>query len=195
MTSINTLRVSDDMRSRILALSDAQTAGGRPKPNVLLSCRPSDTSYAFEFAELFGEQFCCSVAEPSTPEGVKGQDYVTWLKSSDVMQAEFVLLILLGPESGSMKKIDWDTAAALSHDKSIVGGLLGVLLPEYFGNERQIPPRLSENTQSGYASVHTWKHLLSDSQQFTAIYNKAIMRSRDEVERTKNDMPLRRLEY
>lgn len=74
-----------------------------------------------------------------------------------------VTVVLIGAETWQRKHVDWEIGSSIRDTKSNPrSGLLGILLPAYPRpspgkyNPYTIPPRLNDNIQCGFASIHTW---------------------------------------
>jgi hypothetical protein len=74
-----------------------------------------------------------------------------------------VTVVLIGAGTWQRKHIDWEIASSIRDTKiNPRSGLLGILLPSYprsdkFGyNPRTIPPRLHDNIECGFATIHNW---------------------------------------
>lgn len=85
-----------------------------------------------------------------------------------------VTVVLVGTHTWQRKHVDWEISASIRHtEKSPRAGLLGILLPSAqqvqgrslrtnsFGevvqyDPGQVPPRLHDNVQAGYARLYTW---------------------------------------
>ncbi len=74
-----------------------------------------------------------------------------------------VTVVLIGAETWQRKHIDWEIGSSIRHTEyNPRSGLLGILLPRYPRadkskyNHRTIPPRLHDNIECGFASIHNW---------------------------------------
>lgn len=74
-----------------------------------------------------------------------------------------VTVVLIGAETWQRKHVDWEIGSSIRHTEyNPRSGLLGILLPSYPGldknryNHRTIPPRLHDNLECGFASIHNW---------------------------------------
>jgi hypothetical protein len=93
-----------------------------------------------------------------------------------------VTIVLVGTETYKRKHVDWEIGASLRNTVSNVrSGLLGILLPSYHATMSKpntyapdtIPPRLRDNVDSGYATLHTWSN---DAETVAGWIHKAYNR-------------------
>lgn len=104
-------------------------------------------------------------------------EYIKRLIQQDYISDSSVLVVLIGPNTWGRKHVDWEIYAAVNKKVGGYSGLLGILLPEFQllpnGNYyfKDIPPRLADNVQSGYATVYTWNQLcFNDNNILEAIH-------------------------
>lgn len=74
-----------------------------------------------------------------------------------------VTVVLIGAQTWQRKHVDWEIGSSIRHTQfNPRSGLLGILLPAYPRSDRNsynpytIPPRLYDNIQCGFASIHNW---------------------------------------
>ncbi|QSR36173.1 hypothetical protein CFI10_14455 [Marinobacterium iners] len=74
-----------------------------------------------------------------------------------------VTVVLIGAETWQRKHVDWEIGSSIRHTQyNPRSGLLGILLPSYpypepnKYNPYTIPPRLHDNIECGFASIHSW---------------------------------------
>jgi hypothetical protein len=74
-----------------------------------------------------------------------------------------VTVVLIGAETWQRKHVDWEIGSSIRDTEfNPRSGLLGILLPAYPHpapgkyNPYTIPPRLYDNIQCGFASIHPW---------------------------------------
>lgn len=74
-----------------------------------------------------------------------------------------VTVVLIGAETWQRKHIDWEIGSSIRHTEyNPRSGLLGILLPTYPRadkskySHRTIPPRLHDNIECGFATIHNW---------------------------------------
>jgi len=95
-----------------------------------------------------------------------------------------VTVVLVGALTWQRKHVDWEIASSLRDTTANPrSGLLGILLPAYcqhhYGgqwgkyNARTIPPRLHDNIEAGFATIHNWSEDPSEVQDWI---HKAYLR-------------------
>lgn len=74
-----------------------------------------------------------------------------------------VTVVLIGAQTWQRKHIDWEIGSSIRDTKANPrSGLLGIVLPTYPRadkskyNSRTIPPRLHDNIECGFATIHNW---------------------------------------
>lgn len=74
-----------------------------------------------------------------------------------------VTVVLIGAETWQRKHVDWEIGSSIRHTQyNPRSGLIGILLPSYSYpepnryNRYTIPPRLYDNIECGFASIHPW---------------------------------------
>jgi len=125
-----------------------------------------DESYKNIFELRFGNRFGAIV-----PGSVKVGDIDPNLPTETIRQKirdEYlrdtsVTVVLIGAKTWQRKHIDWEIGSSIRDTKANPrSGLLGILLPAYSRadkskyNPRTIPPRLHDNIECGFASIHNW---------------------------------------
>ncbi|MFH1864329.1 MAG: TIR domain-containing protein [Candidatus Eisenbacteria bacterium] len=125
-----------------------------------------DESYKNIFELRFGNR-----VEAIVPGSVKVGDIDPNLPTDTIRQKirdEYlrdtsVTVVLIGAQTWQRKHIDWEIGSSIRDTKTNPrSGLLGILLPAYPRadkskyNPRTIPPRLHDNIECGFASIHNW---------------------------------------
>ena len=129
-----------------------------------------DESYKKIFELRFGNSFGAIV-----PGSVNDGDIDPYLSTETIRQKirdEYlrdtsVTVVLIGPQTWQRKHVDWEIGSSLRNTiANPRSGLLGILLPTYdkhYGrvdrskyNSATIPPRLFDNIQCNFASIHNW---------------------------------------
>ena len=88
--------------------------------------------------------------------------YIKRLIQLEYITQASVVVVLIGPRAYCRKHIDWEISAGINAKVGGRSGLLGILLPNHpdFGKPNysyaNVPPRLADNVQSGYAIVYDW---------------------------------------
>jgi hypothetical protein len=74
-----------------------------------------------------------------------------------------VTVVLIGPKTWSRKHVDWEIGSSIrATQKNSRCGLIGIFLPTHpdYGKPKYhpniIPPRLYDNVENGFASLHDW---------------------------------------
>ncbi len=129
-----------------------------------------DESYKKIFELRFGNKFGAII-----PGSVQVGDIDLYLPTETIRQKirdEYlrdtsVTVVLVGALTWQRKHIDWEIASSIRDTAANPrSGLLGIILPAYyehhFGgrsenyNPRTIPPRLHDNIEAGFATIHSW---------------------------------------
>jgi len=125
-----------------------------------------DESYKRIFELRFGNAFSAIV-----PSSVNDGDIDPRLPTQTIRQKirdEYlrdtsVTVVLIGAHTWQRKHVDWEVGSSIRDTKANPrSGLLGILLPTYPRadkskyNPRTIPPRLHDNIECAFASVHNW---------------------------------------
>lgn len=123
-----------------------------------------DEEYKMEFEWLFGEVFDVIV-----PRSVQVNDIDPLLPTETIRQKirdeylrdSSVTVVLIGAETWQRKHVDWEIGSSIRHTQfNPRSGLLGIILPSYpepnKHNPYTIPPRLHDNIECGFASIHKW---------------------------------------
>jgi hypothetical protein len=106
-----------------------------------------------------------------------------------------VTIVLIGPKTWQRKHVDWEIGSSLRHtSNNSRSGLIGIVLPSYyqayFGGKRgtynksTIPPRLHDNIERGYASIHEWP---SSAQNLNQLIDGAFQRRKTETPNNSRD--------
>ena len=87
-------------------------------------------------------------------------EYIKRLIREDKISDSSVVVVLVGPNTKKRKHVDWEIYAGLRGSS----GLVGILLPSfplmtegkyYLSN---LPKRLADNVETGYADIYTWEY-------------------------------------
>lgn len=135
--------------------------------NVFISYHhQNDEYYKMEFERLFS-----SIYDILETKAVSDGDINPYLQTETIRQKirdEFirsasVTVVLIGNETWKRKHVDWEIASSLRNTQfNSRTGLLGIILPSYNRTDISkydkytIPPRLSDNIESGYANIYNW---------------------------------------
>lgn len=120
------------------------------------------------------------------PGGVQAGDIDTTLQTETIrrkirdlyLRDTEVTVVLVGLETWKRKHVDWEIGSSLRQSRlSSRSGLLGIMLPSYLNegyDPGSIPPRLLDNIECGYASLHSWSY---DSDEVKRWIEDAWLRS------------------
>lgn len=103
--------------------------------------------------------------------------YIKRLIREDKVSDSSVVVVLVGPNTRKRKHVDWEIYAGLRASVSGNSGLVGVLLPEFPLTSdgryytKDLPGRLGDNVDSGYANLYTWNNFVNN---FDSIINTAF---------------------
>ena len=93
----------------------------------------------------------------------------------DYLRDSTVTVVLVGAHTWQRKFVDWEIGSSIRKTKnSSRSGLLGILLPTYLRPPdnpnnyyiHTIPPRLHDNIQCGFATIHNWSNDPYEVQQW-----------------------------
>jgi hypothetical protein len=146
-----------------------------------------DQWYKNKFEELFGHLFINKSIQAGDIDPDNSANYIKRLiQSTDYLADASVAIVLCGPNTRKRKHVDWEISGAL--DKRVNGrsGLIGVLLPTFpitnLDRNNQtasyqyadLPERLADNVQTGYASVYYWDFVCSSVQNIKNAVDSAF---------------------
>ena len=151
-----------------------------------------DESYKTIFELRFGNKFGAVI-----PGSVKVGDIDPYLSTETIRQKirdEYlrdtsVTVVLVGALSWQRKHVDWEIASSIRNTAvNPRSGLIGILLPAYYAhhfdgrwgkyNPMTIPPRLHDNIEAGFASIHSWSEDAAEVQGW--IHQAYLRKSRVE---------------
>ena len=118
--------------------------------------------------------------------------YIKRLIREDKVSDSSVVVVLVGPNTRKRKHVDWEIYAGLRASINGSSGLVGVLLPEFpllsDGNYyiKDLPARLGDNVNSGYADIYTWSYFVSNYNTIidNAYDNRIIRKGKIDNSRT-----------
>lgn len=109
-------------------------------------------------------------------------EYIKRLIREEKVSDSTVVVVLVGPNSRKRKHIDWEIYAGLRSSVNGSSGLVGILLPEFPLDAngdyyvRDIPARLGDNVNSGYARCYTWDYAVRHFDEIIEkTYNNRIL--------------------
>lgn len=154
-----------------------------PKHKVFLSFHHQDDCYRQQFERDFYDEFNPTFVNRSVQDGDIDPNYKTDAIRREIREKYIsdssVTIVLIGQNTWQRKHVDWEIGYSLTTSKlNIRSGLIGILLPNYTqhyepyfhpncvqkrteDNSRiytpcNIPPRLYDNIQSGYAKIYPY---------------------------------------
>jgi hypothetical protein len=103
-------------------------------------------------------------------------EYIKRLIREEKITDSSVVLVLVGPNTKYRKHVDWEIYAGLRASVNGRAGLAGILLPEILTDDgkyypKDLPARLNDNVDSGYAKVYSWDYAIN---HFTSVVNTAF---------------------
>lgn len=103
-------------------------------------------------------------------------EYIKYLIRNEKITDASVVVVLVGPETKYRKHVDWEIYAGLDMKAGGISGLVGILLPGSIRlingrYEYDLPARLDDNVNSGYAKLYTWDFAINN---FQAIIDEAF---------------------
>lgn len=118
-------------------------------------------------------------------------EYVKRLIREDKISESSVVVVLCGPNTRKRKHVDWEIYAGLRDSVNGCSGLVGILLPEFpltpTGHfyTKDLPGRLGDNVNSGYAKVYTWDYAIKNFDTIidTAFNNRITLKSKKDNSR------------
>jgi hypothetical protein len=148
-----------------------------------------DESYKNIFELRFGNRFGAIIPgsvqvgdiDPNLPtETIRQKIRDEYLRDTSVT------VVLVGAMTWQRKHIDWEIASSVRETAANPrSGLVGIVLPAYYDhhfgrrsgkyNPRTIPPRLHDNIEAGFASLHSWSEDAAEVQEWI---HQAYLRKR-----------------
>lgn len=130
----------------------------------------NDEQYKIAFKKIFAD-----IHDIIIPWDVEIGDIDSNLKTETIRQKirdEYlkqasVTVVLIGTQTWQRKHVDWEISSSIRDTKNNPRcGLLGILLPTYPNydsvkntyNGKTIPPRLQNNIDCGFATIHAWNN-------------------------------------
>ena len=154
-----------------------------PKHKVFLSFHHQDDYYRQQFERQFSNEFDPVFVNRSVQDGDIDPNYKTDAIRREIRENYIsdssVTIVLIGQNTWQRKHVDWEIGYSLTTSNlNTRSGLIGILLPSYSpcyesyfylncaqkrteNNSRiytpcNIPPRLYDNIQSGYAKIYPY---------------------------------------
>ena len=162
-------------------------------PDIFLSYDSAEEYWRTRFDDVFGRDWPYRTVRPTQVPTDDGAEYGRLLHEKGYMDAETVVIVLIGPRTFASRKVDWEIAAALNGAGGRPSGIIAVRLPNHEDyqkpsvNPRRIPQRLADNLKSGYLKLYDWTESLQELQ--TRLY-AALKETRAGTAKLKNDRTL-----
>jgi hypothetical protein len=154
-----------------------------------------DEFYRTAFETAHGHLFINKSVRKGDIDPDNSDQYVKRLILEDYITDASVVMVLVGPNTKKRKHVDWEISAGLNKKVGGYSGLVGILLPEFPINidkyyYSDLPPRLSENVQSGFANVYDWKSSMSSGSEIKRIIENAFEKRNKYSSLIRNSDPL-----
>lgn len=119
-------------------------------------------------------------------------EYIKRLIREDKVSDSSVVVVLVGPNTKNRKHVDWEIYAGLRASVNGSSGLVGILLPnfplttdgKYYLSD--LPKRLADNAETGYADIYTWEYAKSN---FNSIIDLAFKNRITRKDKMDNSAP------
>ena len=137
--------------------------------NVFISYHhKNDEGYKNEFERLFHSAYDIletkAVSDGDINPG-NSTDYTRQLIRDNFIKDATVTVVLIGSETWQRKHVDWEISSSLRDTQlNSRTGLIGIILPTYPRTDQSkyngntIPPRLYDNIQNDFATIHNWSN-------------------------------------
>lgn len=134
------------------------------------------------YYDAFAKHFCDTyevLSDNSLDRTIDSDDvdYVMRRIREDHIRGSSCTVVLVGRDTPLRKYVDWEIMATLETDH----GLIGVQLPSAPltpNNTVNVPARLNDNINSGYALWLSWSQLTGSAQQLAAYLEQANARDK-----------------
>ncbi len=148
----------------------------KPKHKVFISYYHADDQY---YKNYIDTHLSNNIINKSVVAGEYDSDnndeYIKRLIREEKISDSSVVVVLVGKNTKKRKHVDWEIYAGLRKSINGCSALIGILLPSviayggYFPQD--LPQRLNDNVDSGYASIYTWDYAIKN---FDTIIDKAF---------------------
>lgn len=138
-----------------------------PRHKVFVSYHhKNDQIYRDKFEELFAIKHDIMVSKSVQIGEIDPSlktDTVRQKIRDEYLRDSTVTVVLIGSETWKRKHVDWEIGSSIRQTQySSRSGLLGIILPSYPRSDATkydpytIPPRLYDNINCGFATIHNW---------------------------------------
>lgn len=161
------------------------------KRKVFVSYHHSGDQYYYDdFSSKFYNQYE-AITDNSLDRRVESDDvdYVMRLIRENYITGTSCTIVLVGNNSWGRKYIDWEIKATLDKQHGLIGVQLPTLQQNLYGNVN-VPARLSDNIDSGYAVWVTWANFTASASSCKSYIEQANGRSKTLI-RNSRDRRLR----
>jgi len=169
--------------------------GTETRHKVFISYHHKNDSYYKErFEELFGEVFILKSVNDGDIDSDNSDEYIKRLIQKDYLSDTSVLIVLVGSATKCRKHVDWEISAALNKKVNGYSGLLALCIPDnpdYPGphyNSNNIPQRLADNLNTGYAKYYDWTESESTIKKWVEIAFNARINNKDLIDNSRLQM-------
>lgn len=144
----------------------------------------NDQVYKDEFVKIFQNYFIDKSVHAGEYDEDLSTDYIKRLIMEEKITDSSIIIVLVGCETFKRKHVDWEISAGLSCRAGGYSGLMGIILPTYYNSidnyrlnrnqyyDNTIPPRLSDNIKTEYATIYNWENLAEKD-----IYGNSVLLS------------------
>ncbi len=160
--------------------SQARRSTGTKHKIFLSYYHKDDQNYRDYFESYFRHTYITRSVQLGDINSDNSTEYIKRLIQEDYISDASVVVVLVGPRTRCRKHVDWEISAGLNRKVGGCSGLLGILLPEFplttddKYRPSDLPPRLNDNVQTGYASLYWWKSVVNDANFLTKILDEAF---------------------
>lgn len=161
-----------------------------PKHKVFLSFHHQDDSCRRQFERDFSNEFNSTFVNRSVQDGdIDPNNRIDTIRREirdRFISDSTVTIVLIGSDTWKRKHVDWEIGYSLTQtSQNTRSGLIGILLPDYeicseSGNNCgiqytenggvytpcNIPPRLYDNIESGYAKIYSYPYYAYELKQW-----------------------------
>ena len=152
--------------------------GNQTKHKVFISYYHRDDQFYKEYIDLnLSDKIINKSVKYGEYDSDNSDEYIKRLIREDKVSDSSVVVVLVGPNTWKRKHVDWEIYAGLRDSVHGCSGLVGILLPEFpltadlRYSTSDLPSRLADNVQSGFAQLYTWDWAVDN---FNFIVDKAF---------------------
>ena len=160
----------------------------KPKHKVFISYYHADDQ---KYKDYIDKYLSDNIINKSVVDGEYDSDnsdeYIKRLIREEKISDSSVIVVLVGANTRKRKHVDWEIYAGLRGSINGSSALIGILLPSvtpygiYFSQD--LPQRLGDNVDSGYAKLYTWDQAIND---FDNIIDTAFNEKNSKLHKIKN---------